>query len=265
MKKMLISICLLVFLSSILVGCIAGSGNKKPEGSKSTDTSFPEAEPSTNETEPSSAPGKTYAETSSETEKNRNPVYIATAPEWPSETEEPENAEYDPTRYVDLVIDNPQVFFSASTVEASGTPQALGPAFCFDGDPNTRWSSDQRDVDGCWICVDFAYPVKINGLFVNECKTWGKVSAWEAQYFSETRQEWVTVYEDYSFADNIYYGFGEDTEETYRFRLMFYESSSLAISLFEIGIKGQFVEVPEGTPPRIPAPVAFRAMTSPMG
>lgn len=175
MKKMLISICLLVFLSSILVGCIAGSGNKKPEGSKSTDTSFPEAEPSTNETEPSSAPGKTYAETSSETEKNRNPVYIATAPEWPSETEEPENAEYDPTRYVDLVIDNPQVFFSASTVEASGTPQALGPAFCFDGDPNTRWSSDQRDVDGCWICVDFAYPVKINGLFVNECKTWGKV------------------------------------------------------------------------------------------
>ena len=124
MKKMLISICLLVFLSSILVGCIAGSGNKKPEGSKSTDTSFPEAEPSTNETEPSSAPGKTYAETSSETEKNRNPVYIATAPEWPSETEEPENAEYDPTRYVDLVIDNPQVFFSASTVEASGTTGA---------------------------------------------------------------------------------------------------------------------------------------------
>ena len=265
MKKMLIPICLPVFLSSILVGCIAGSGNKKPEGSKSTDTSFPEAEPSTNETEPSSAPGETYAEPSSETEKNRNPVYIATAPEWPSETEEPENAEYDPTRYVDLVIDNPQVFFSASTVEASGTPQALGPAFCFDGDPNTRWSSDQRDVDGCWICVDFAYPVKINGLFVNECKTWGKVSAWEAQYFSETLQEWVTVYEDYSFADNIYYGFGEDTEETYRFRLMFYESSSLAISLFEIGIKGQFVEVPEGTPPRIPAPVAFRATTSPMG
>ena len=98
--------------------------------------------------------------------------------------------------------------FSPSTVEASGTPQALGPAFCFDGDPNTRWSSDQRDVDGCRICVDFAYPVKINGLFVNECKTWGKVSAWEAQYFSETRQEWVTVYEDYSFADNIDYGFG---------------------------------------------------------
>lgn len=89
MKKMLISICLLVFLSSILVGCIAGSGNKKPEGPKSTDTSFPEAEPSTNETEPSSAPGKTYAETSSETEKNRTRCTLQPRPNGRSETGEP--------------------------------------------------------------------------------------------------------------------------------------------------------------------------------
>lgn len=254
MKKLLIPLCLSVFLSSVsvtvFVGCTAGPGNTEPTGSQSQDVPSSEGEPSANETEPSTSP----VETAVETEKSRYPTYIATAPEWPADPDEPENVEYDSTRYVELVLGNPHVSFSASTVEASGTPQALGPAFCFDGDPNTRWSSDQHDVDGCWICVDFAYPVKINGLFVNECKTWGKISAWEAQYFSETRQEWVTVYEDFSFTDDMYYGFGEDTEETYRFRLMFYESSSLAISLFEVGIKGQFVEVPEGTPPHTPDP-----------
>ncbi|MGN1444845.1 MAG: hypothetical protein ACI4WV_01000 [Eubacteriales bacterium] len=154
MKKLLIPLCLSVFLSSVsvtvFVGCTAGPGHTEPTGSQSPEVPSSGGEPLANETEPSASP----VETAVETEKSRYPTYIATAPEWPAEPDEPENMEYDPTRYVELVLGNPHVSFSASTVEASGTPQALGPAFCFDGDPNTRWSSDQHDVDGCWICVD---------------------------------------------------------------------------------------------------------------
>lgn len=240
MKKMLIPICLPVFLSSILVGCIAGSGNKKPEGSKSTDTSFPEAEPSTNETEPSSAPGESYAETSSETEKNRNPVYIATAPEWPSETEEPENAEYDPTRYVDLVIDNPQVFFSASTVEASGTPQALGPYYCFDGKADTRWSTVFHDLYESWIAVDFGRTVTVSGYIVNEVTNWGHVTSYSVQVMEDGA--WKTVYDGTTFpAEPDQYIALPSSYTTSGFRLLFHDGETMSetVTISEIFVFGR--------------------------
>ncbi|MCQ2428724.1 MAG: discoidin domain-containing protein [Clostridia bacterium] len=234
-KHALTAVCLALCLLPVLVGCHTPSD--QPDETSSdvpTDTSAPD--------------------TAAETADPRVPTIIATAPAWETMPDQPDDPTptVDPATLTDLVKGNQYATITASTTEGSNPQGPLGPLSCFDGDLNTRWSSDQHDVDGCWLCVDFGYPVQVGGLYVNEVKIWGKVSAWEAQYYSESKQEWVTVYEDYSFTDGTFYGFEEPTEETYRFRLMFFESSSLAVSLWEVNMMGIFAEVPEGTEPRAP-------------
>ena len=156
--------------------------------------------------------------------------------------------------YVDLITDNENLFFSASSTEAAGTENALLPDYCFDGDLDTRWSSLFYDTEEGWICVEFGYPVIINGVYLNENTNWGNVTMWDAQYYSESQQDWVTVYEGAEMYPDEYYEFDSNTEETYRFRLVFRGCTGLAVTLNEIEVFGQFVEVETGTPVRTPAP-----------
>ena len=158
-------------------------------------------------------------------------------------------------QYVDLITDNENLFFSASSTEAAGTEDALLPDYCFDGDPDTRWSSLFYDTEEGWICVEFGYPVIINGVYLNENTNWGYVTMWDAQYYSESQQDWVTVYEGAEMYPDEYYEFDSNTEETYRFRLVFRGCTGLAVTLNEIEVFGQFVEVPTDTPVRTPAPL----------
>ena len=156
----------------------------------------------------------------------------------------------DNVKYVDLIKNNEHLYFGASSSEAEGTPQELGPALSFDGDPETRWSSIFYDVEGCYICVEFGYPVVVNGAYIDENQTWGTMLGWEAQYYSEEKQDWVTVYEGFTSTKDEYYKFDRNTEETYAFRLYFLEGTGITITINEIGLMGLFAEVPEGTEPR---------------
>ena len=224
-KRGLTAVCLAVCLLPLLAGCRTTSDR--------TDDTVNDV--------PTDAASETAApDTAAETTASRVPTIIATAPAWETEPEGPAPVVVDPSLYTDLVKENTLAKFTASTTEGGNPNGALGPKSCFDGNMETRWSSDQHDVDGCWLCVDFGRSVKIAGFYVNEVKIWGKVSAWEAQYYSESRQEWVKIYEDYSFTDGKFYGLEELTEDTHKFRFVFYESSSLAVSLWEVNVLGQF-------------------------
>ncbi len=180
--------------------------------------------------------------------QNTNGIIVATQAPTQAPTKDPDGD----LSYVDLILDNKYLTFSASSTEGEDTPEERGPELCFDDDDETRWSSVFYDVEGSWICVEFGYPVIINGVYINENQTWGTMLKWEAQYYSESKQEWVTAYEgDTSYPDE-YYEFDKNTEETYAFRLYFLEGSGTTITINEIDLEGVFVEVPEGTEPKKP-------------
>lgn len=153
-------------------------------------------------------------------------------------------------KYVNLTDGNEYVFYSASTTEAEHTADEKKAEYCFDNNPETRWSSEQFDVEESWICVSFGYPVKIGALDVQENKTWGNVGAWDVQYFDEEKDKWITIYEGDGFLDEEHYITDEESPETYNVRLLFYDCTARAVTLNEIDIYGLFAEVPEGTEPR---------------
>ena len=170
-------------------------------------------------------------------------------------TEEPDDisATSEPaSSYVDLIDGSGHLTFAASSTEAEGTESALGPELAFDGDSDTRWSSVFYDVEGCWICVQFGYPVIINGVWIDENQTWGQMQDWEAQYYSEEKGDWVTAYSDFTAVPGEYYSFDKNTEETYAFRLYFLSGTGITITINDIGLEGLFADVPEGTSPRQP-------------
>ena len=223
LRRAALGVCLAVCLLPLAASC------NKPSGVTDDTAAGTSAE---------TAPAGTQPETEARTEPSREPVIVATAPAWETEPEIPVTPTVDPSTLVDLVKNNKQAKITASTTEGGNPNGALGPKSAFDGSLSTRWSSDQHDVDGCWLEVDFGHAARIGGFYVNEVKIWGKVSAWDAQYYSESAQDWVTIYEDFSFTDGTFYGLEELTEPTTRFRLRFYESSSLAVSLYEVNVMG---------------------------
>ena len=187
---------------------------------------------------------------SAATEKPQNtddPIIVTRAPTEVS-AEPADDPDVPKVNYVDLLSKPEWLDFSASSTEAENSPSELSPSFSFDGDPDTRWSSIFYDVEGCWICVQFAYPVIIHGVDINENKTWGQMLGWEAQYYDEAAREWKTVYSDETSEDESY-EFLQDTPETYAFRLYFLEGTGITVTINEIGVYGLFAEVPEGTEP----------------
>ena len=121
-------------------------------------------------------------------------------------------------------------------VESSGTPQALGPAFCFDGDPNTRWSSDQRDVD----CVDFGRTVTVSGYIVNEVTNWGHVTSYSVQVMEDGA--WETVYDGTTFpTEPDQYIALPSSYTTSGFRLLFHDGETMSetVTISEIHVFGQ--------------------------
>lgn len=179
-------------------------------------------------------------------------IIIATQAPETSPTAEPTPG----MQYQDLLAASELKYYSASSVESEFTSAALGPELCFDDNDETRWSSVFYDVEDAWICVQFAYPVIINGIEVYENTTWGQLLDWEAQYWSEEKQEWITVYEDISVYAGDYYEFDKNTEPTYAFRMHFLAGTGITITINEIDVYGLTVEVPEGTEPR--KPIDFR-------
>lgn len=188
-----------------------------------------------------------------ETTKNGNSTMLIATPVVTEKPADP-TATGSVVKYTDLITGNENLFFSASSTEATGTADELKPDYCFDGDLETRWSSRFYDTEEGWICVEFGYPVVINGIYLNENTTWGYVTEWDAQYYSESQQKWVAVYEGVETYPDEYYEFEKNTEETYKFRLMFYGCTGLAVTFNEIEVMGLFAEVEDGTPVRTPKP-----------
>lgn len=222
MKKICLFIIMLVCFSAV-TGCNNSGSSDTPAGTESPKNTMMLSTPA--HTEQSSA----------------------TAQQSPEATEKPS------VDYVDLITDNSYLYFSASTSENEGLESELGPGYCFDGDLTTRWSSRQFDVEDAWICVSFGYPVIVHGIEISENQTWGTVTGYDVEYYSESDQEWVPIYGGIGIYEDDYIEFDQDTEETYSLRLIFYGCTAQAVTLNEISVTGLFVEVPEGTEPRVPS------------
>ncbi len=181
------------------------------------------------------------------------PIIVTMAP---TDAPAPEQETNGPAKkYVDLLEHREQLDFSASSVESEYSPGELSASLSFDGNDETRWSSIFYDVEGCWICAQFPYPVSVHSVEINENKTWGQMMDWEAQYYDLADNTWKTIYSDTT-SDEVLYEFSKDTPETYAFRLLFLEGTGITITINEIGLTGLFAEVPEGTEPK--APINFR-------
>lgn len=218
-KGVCLLIALLMLCTMIISGCGDSSGNSNPT---------PKA------TEKPSA--------------TQSGIIVATQ----APTNEPTAEPTPSVQYDDVVALSEHKYYSASSIENEGSASALGPEFCFDGDYESRWSTVFYDVEEAWICIQFGYPVIINGIEVYENQTWGQMLDWEAQYYSEEKQQWVTAYEETSTYAGEYYQFAQNTEPTYALRLNFFSGTGLTITISEIVIAGLMVEVPEGTAPREP-------------
>ena len=175
-------------------------------------------------------------------------IIIATQAPTSAPTAEPTPS----VQYDDIIAKSEYKYFYASSMEARGTSSELGPQLSFDDNMETRWSSVWNDVEDAWICVQFGYPVTIHGVELYENQTWGHMLDWEAQYYSEEKGEWVTVYQEIGAYEGEYYEFDQDTEPTYAFRLYFLGGTGVTITINEIYLYGLMVEVPEGTAPRDP-------------
>ena len=216
-----LSVAFVILLCAALAGC---SGNGRVDGT--------------------SAPGTSATEAGGE-----NTPIIATLK--PAETPSAQSTDKPGKNYVDLLAHPSELDFSASSVEAEGTSAELSASLSFDGDEATRWSSVFYDVQGCWICVQFPFPVSVHSVDIYENKTWGYMLDWEAQYLDPADNTWKTAHSDIT-SDQEYYEFAEDTPDTYAFRLLFLDGTGITITINEIELTGQFAEVPEGTEPRAP-------------
>lgn len=228
MKKKVTFIMAIIIIACFAL-CSCGDGSENPSNATAKST-------------------QTISGTTSSAQNTDGGIIAATKAPSATPTQTPDSA----SQYVDLISDNKYLTFSASSMEAEGTADELGPAYCFDEDEETRWSSIFYDVEGCWICVEFGYPVIINGVSIDENQTWGMMLEWEAQYYSESKQAWVTAYEGYTADPFEYYKFDKNTEETYAFRLYFLAGTGKTITINEIDLDGIFVDVEEGTLPKEP-------------
>ncbi|HSY18232.1 MAG TPA: alpha-L-fucosidase [Candidatus Acidoferrales bacterium] len=73
----------------------------------------------------------------------------------------------------------PQIVASASNIYQNQTSQ-YGPQFAFDGNPDTRWATDDV-VSNAWIAVDLGSVKTIHGVRINEAYA-GRVQNYELQY-----------------------------------------------------------------------------------
>ena len=130
--------------------------------------------------------------------------------------------------------------YAASSIEAEGTEDALGPELCFDENNETRWSTIFGDLYEAWISIEFQNPVTISGFVVNEVKNWGYVTSYSAQVWENN--EWKTVYEGEEFSKDmdIYIPLENDVTTT-QFRLLFHDGQTLSetVSISEIKVYGK--------------------------
>ncbi len=92
----------------------------------------------------------------------------------------------------------PQIKASASEVYRNDNSH-YGPQFAFDGNPDTRWATDD-DISQAWIAADLGGLRSIHGVRISEAYA-GRVQNYELQYRDGTA--WKTFLSGATLGDNI--------------------------------------------------------------
>jgi alpha-L-fucosidase len=92
----------------------------------------------------------------------------------------------------------PQIKASASEVYRNDNSH-YGPQFAFDGNPDTRWATDDA-ISQAWIAADFGSLRRIHGVRISEAYP-GRVQSYELQYRDGTA--WKTFLAGATLGDNI--------------------------------------------------------------